>query len=476
MTSAPPASTETAPAPNLGLRGERGPVLIAVMASVALVALDATVIATAVPSVVKDLGGFDQFPWLFSIYLLTQAVSVPIYGKLADQFGRKPMMLFGIGVFLLGSVLCGSAWSLGSLIAFRAVQGLGAGAVQPIAMTIIGDLYSVAERAKITGYVAGVWGASSVIGPSLGGLLTEYTSWRWIFWINIPVAVLAAWLLVKHFAERTEPTPRTVDYLGATLVAGGFGLLILGLLEGGVAWDWSSGASVAVLGAGVLLLVAAGFVERRAAEPVLPGWVFTDRVLIGANLAALTVGALLFAFSSYVPTYVQTVIGTGPLVAGLALAALTVGWPVAATYSGRIYLAIGFRATALIGTAFTLAGTLLAAWLLGPSANVWQVAGAMVVVGFGLGLVNSPLIVALQSAVGWTRRGVATGTNMFARSIGSALGVAVFGAVANTTLAHGTDRAHVATASQHVYTGLIVVAVLMIVAVLLVPRKVPAAE
>ncbi|HEY0475109.1 MAG TPA: MFS transporter, partial [Kribbella sp.] len=197
-------TTERIDRASVGLRSERGPILLAVMLSIGLVAIDATILATAVPSVVKDLGGFTQFPWLFSIYLLAQAVSVPIYGKLADQRGRKPMMLLGVGLFVLGSVLCGFAWSMPALIAFRLIQGLGAGAIQPIGMTIVGDIYSVAERAKVQGYIASVWGIASFIGPTLGGVFSDYVSWRWIFFVNIPLGLAAAWVLTRRFHEKVE--------------------------------------------------------------------------------------------------------------------------------------------------------------------------------------------------------------------------------------------------------------------------------
>ena len=198
MTSTPTRATTA----GVGLRSGRGPVLIALMLSVALVALDSTIIATAVPSIVRQLGGFNQFPWLFSIYLLTQAVTVPLYGKFADLRGRRPVLFFGIGVFLLGSVLCGVAWSMPTLIAFRGLQGIGAGAVLPMTTTIVGDQYSVAERAKVQGYIASVWGIASVVGPTLGGLFAQYLTWRWIFFVNLPIGALAVWMLARHFSEQ----------------------------------------------------------------------------------------------------------------------------------------------------------------------------------------------------------------------------------------------------------------------------------
>ncbi|HEX5407956.1 MAG TPA: MDR family MFS transporter [Pseudonocardiaceae bacterium] len=424
----------------VGFRSERGPVLAALMLCTGLVALDSTIIATAVPSIVRDLGGFAQFPWLFSIYLLTQAVTVPLYGKLADVVGRKPVMFFGIAVFLLGSVLCGVAWSMPALIAFRAVQGVGAGAVQPMSMTIVGDLYTVEERARVQGYLASVWGVAAVLGPALGGVFSEYASWRWIFFVNLPLGAVASVVLARRFQEKLAQRKRhRIDFAGAGTLTAGCSLLILGLLEGGVGWAWTSTTSIVILATGAVLLVVFVLVELHTAEPVLPLWVFRRRVLTGGMLATFGVGALLIGLSSYVPTYVQGVLGTGALVAGFALAALSVGWPIAATFSGRIYIRIGFRNTALIGSVFVITGAVLCA-LLPENAQVWQVGGAAFVVGVGLGLTASPTLVAAQSVVGWDRRGVVTGTNMFARSMGSAVGAAVFGAIVNSSL--GNRLAH----------------------------------
>jgi EmrB/QacA subfamily drug resistance transporter len=459
----------------VGFRSERGPVLIGIMLSTGLVAIDATVIATAVPSVVAELGGFAEFPWLFSVYLLAQAVTVPVYGKLADVFGRKPVMLFGIGLFLVGSVLCGGAWSMGALIAFRAVQGLGAGAVQPMSMTIVGDLYSLEERAKVQGYIASVWAVSSVVGPTLGGIFSEYVSWRWIFFVNIPLCLIAAATIGLRFHERVDRRRPRIDYAGAGALTVALTLLILGLLEGGQAWAWGSPQSVGVLGAGAVLLGVFVAIERRAADPVVPLRLLRNRLLVATNLVAACVGAVLLGLTSYVPTFVQDVLGTGPLVAGFALAALTLGWPISASQSGRVYLRIGMRSTALIGAAVVILGSALLL-LLDESSSVFQVGATSFVIGLGMGFTAAPTLIAAQSAVRWQQRGVVTGTNMFFRSAGSAVGVAVFGALVNATLGGaGVDSDHVppgalTAAVHHVFLGTAVLAVVMLAGALLMPR------
>jgi MFS family permease len=466
----------TMPAEGVGFRSKRGPVLIALMLSTGLVAIDATVVATAVPAIVHDIGGFTSFPWLFSAYLLAQAVSVPVYAKLSDTIGRKPIMLIGIGLFLLGSILCGAAWSMPALIAFRVVQGLGAGAVQPMAITIAGDIYTLAERAKVQGYLASVWAVSSVVGPTLGGVFASLGIWRGIFLVNIPLCLVAGWMLVRSFHENIEPVKHRVDYLGSGLLTVSLTLLILGALEGGQAWAWDSGISDAVFAGGALLFVAFILVERRAAEPVLPSWVVSRRLLATTAMVAFGVGAVMLGITSYVPTFLVGALSTSPIVAGLALAALTIGWPISASQSGRLYLRIGFRNTALIGITVTVIGTgVLAVTASVP--NVALVAVSCFIVGLGLGLVATPTLIAAQTSVEWNERGVVTGTNLFARSIGSSIGVAVFGAIANAVYAgtpHGdTDPHTIVAASSAVFLAVMIAAVLTVVAVIGMPATKP---
>ncbi len=462
----------TARAQGVGFRSERGPILIALMLSTGLVAIDSTIVATAVPSIVRDVGGFSSFPWLFSAYLLAQAVSVPIYGKLSDMVGRKPIILTGIGLFLLGSILCGVAWSMPSLIAFRALQGLGAGAVLPVSITIAGDIYSLEERAKVQGYLASVWAVSSVVGPSLGGVFSALGIWRGIFLVNIPLCILAGWMLVRTLHENVERAKHTVDYAGAALMAGSLGLLILGALQGGEAWEWNSPISFGVFGVGAVLLVIFILVERRAAEPILPSWVVSRRLLVTTALASFGVGAVMIGLTSYVPTFLEGSLAVSPLVAGLALAALTLGWPLSASQAGRFYLRIGFKVTGLIGISITVVGLSILALTAG-TPNVALIASSCFVVGLGLGLLATPTLIAAQSSVPWNERGVVTSTNMFARSIGSALGVAVFGAVANAIYSgnpggEGNGQAVVA-ASSAVFLAALVAGLLTVLAVLAMP-------
>jgi EmrB/QacA subfamily drug resistance transporter len=454
----------------IGLRSERGPVLVAVMLSTGLVAIDSTIIATAVPSIVRDIGGFAQFPWLFSIYLLAQAVSVPVYGKISDLFGRKPVILWGIGLFLIGSIMCGAAWNVWLLIAFRIVQGLGAGAIMPTTITIVGDLYSIQERAKVQGYIASVWGIASVVGPTLGGVFSEYVSWRWIFFVNVPLCLLAAGMIGRRFQEKVIPGRPAIDYRGAALLTTGLTLVVLGVLEGGQAWAWDSPASIAILAIGVAALIAFGVVERTAIEPVLPLWVFRRRLLITSGLVSASVGAILLGLSSYVPTYVQDVLGAGPLVAGFALATLLVGWPIAGSQAGKVYLRIGFRGCALIGSSIVLVGSAMML-LLGRHSSLYEVAGSCLVIGFGMGLTATPTLIAAQSSIGWGDRGVVTASNIFLRSLGSSVGVAIFGAIANATVGSDQpDPARLTTAVHHIFIGMVIIAALMIVMVALMPR------
>jgi multidrug resistance protein len=449
----------------VGFRSERGPLLLAMMVATGLVAIDSTVIATAVPSIVGDLGGFHSFPWLFSIYLVASAVTVPVYAKLADTVGRKPLILFGIGVFLLGSILCGFAWDMTSLIVFRAIQGIGAGAILPITITMVGDIYTLEERARVQGYLASVWAIAAVVGPTLGGVFAQLDLWRGIFFINVPLCLLAGWMIWSRFHENVERRAHRIDYAGAVLLTIAMTLLILGLLQGGTGWAWDSPQSLVVLGAGAIVLIAFVFVERRAAEPILPFWVLSRRLLFVTNLLGFCVGAVLIGLTEYVPTFLIVTTDAAPIVAGLALGALTIGWPVAAALAGWLYLKVGFRPTTILGAAILVLGTAaLALSTLAPS--IWTVAAVCFVIGAGFGFAAVPSLVAAQASVGWSERGVVTGTQMFFRTIGQAIGAAALGAIANAVVfsrgGEETDPATMSAAAGAVFLGGAIVAVVLL--------------
>jgi EmrB/QacA subfamily drug resistance transporter len=484
----------------------RGLILAALMCTMMLAAMDTTIVSTAIPQIVADLGGFRLFSWVFSIYLLAQTVTIPIYGKLSDLFGRKPVLIAGTLIFLAGSTACSLAWDMVSLIVFRGAQGLGAGAVMATVATLAGDLYSIRERAAVQGWLSSVWGIAAIVGPLLGGTFAEYISWRWIFLVNLPVGALALVLIGTFLREKFERGRPRIDYLGSALVLASVGTVIFGLLQGGQAWAWGSAQSMAVLVVAVMLLIATFRVERRAPEPVMPGWLWRRRVLAGSNLAVVGMGLVMMAPSSYLPTFLQSVQGLGPIAAGMVLASMSLGWPVASALSGRIYARIGFRDTALAGAVLILAAS--AGFLIMPSPQpVWGVVLDQIVLGAGFGLLSTPLLVGVQSVVGWGQRGVVTGANMFSRYLGQSIGAALFGAVFNAAIAGRLSRAPASVspnlpanvndvigalhdmgtasaagaylrdsidlATRHLFFGMAVIGVLVLLVVFVIPRDFP---
>jgi multidrug resistance protein len=476
------------------------------MVTMSLSAMDNTIVSTAVPQVVRDLGGFSLFSWVFSGYLLTQTVTIPVYGKLADLWGRKPVLIAGMIIFLTGSALCAGAWSMISLILFRGLQGLGAGSIMATVNTLAGDLYAIEERGRVQGWLSSVWGISAVFGPTLGGSLAQYASWRWIFLINLPLGAAAITLIVRYLHEQVSRTRHQIDFAGAVTILLAAGALIFGLLQGGVAWAWWSLPSVAVFAVAALAAAAAVIAERRAAEPIMPGWLWRRRALAGSGLASLGCGLLIIGPTAFLPTYGQVVLGLGAIGAGAVLAAMSFGWPLTSSQSARLFLRIGFRDTGLLG-----AGTCFAAiasfLLVSGHRSVWLPVADTFVLGMGLGLLSVCVVVGPQSTVRWNQRGVVTGAIMFCRSLGQSLGAAIFGAIFNATVqarlrtapaalqgrlphqvsavgtalgnpaalgrpAAGYLRGAIATATDHVYAGLALAALATIIVMLvIVPRN-----
>lgn len=460
-----------AAAARVGLRTERGPVLLALMLATSLVAMDATILATAASTIAGEFDAFARVPWLFSGYTLAQAVTVPVYGRLADVLGRKRLMMLGIGLFLTGSVLCALAPTMTVLIASRVVQGLGAGSIMPMSMTIASDIFTLAERAKAQGYLSSVWAIASVAGPTLGGVFSQFLTWRWIFWINVPLALAAALMILRRFREPARQGDREpVDAVGAVLLTAGSALVVLGLLQGGT---WGLAPTAGAIASGIVLLGLFVWRARRVRYPILDLRVLGRRIIWATTVVSFMVGVIVLGLSTYVPIYAQGVLGATPLVAGFALAALSVGWPLTSTYSGRVYLRIGFRYTSLVGAALVSAGAALAL-LLGTGTPIWQVGITCFVIGAGMGLSATPTLIAAQSSVAWAQRGAVTGTNVFSRSLGSAVGVAVFGAVVNAVTSTGADGmpggAALAAGVHLVFWCTLGVALLLTLAVLFMPR------
>lgn len=456
-------------------RDRRGPLLTAIMLSSALMAVDATVLATAVPSIVADLGEFSRYPWLFSGYLLAQAVTVPVFSKLADTYGRKPVILTGIAVFIIGSALAVVAPSMTALILCRIVQGIGAGAVQPMGQTIAGDIYSVRERAKVQGYLASVWAVSSMLGPLIGGLFSQYVSWRWIFAINIPLGLLAAVMVWRNFQEKVERTKHRVDIEGALVLTLGLTLLLLGLLEGGAAWEWTSTASLVCFLGGTVALVAFVLIERRAAEPVINLRLLSSRLIVHAVVISAAIGGIVLGLTSFVPTYLERTADATPVTAGIAVAALTIAWPLASANAGRIYIPWGFRASITLGSSIVLVGAVLLLLVVGQP-SVWLIVGVAVVLGAGMGFTGAPNVVAAQSSVGWSERAEVTGLTMFARSAGSAVAVAVFGTISNAIITGGDGEQDITTmidATTGVFYGVLVAAIILLIASWTLPKPRP---
>ncbi|WP_328363202.1 MFS transporter [Streptomyces sp. NBC_00445] len=415
---------------------KRGAVVAALMLAMALAALDSTIVSTAVPQIVGDLGGFSVFSWLFSGYLLAVTVTLPLYGKLSDTFGRKPVLIAGAVVFLLGSLLCAVAWNMGALIAFRIVQGLGGGALQGTVQTLAADMYPLKERPKIQSKLSTVWAVSAVAGPGIGGILAAYADWRWIFLINLPIGAVALWLIVRylHEPERERAARARVDWAGALAVFACGGVLLTALVQGGVAWPWLSPPSLALFGTGLALVAVVVIVERRAREPIIPGWVWRRRTIAAVNLALGALGLLMVAPTVFLPTYAQSVLGLAPVAAGFVLSVWTLSWPISAACSQHVYRRIGFRNTAMLGVG-SASLLLLAFPFLPYPGQAWQPALLMLLLGAALGLFQLPLLVGVQSTVGWEERGTTTASVLFCRQTGQTIGAAVFGAVANGVLA-----------------------------------------
>ena len=413
----------------------RGLVVAAIMASMAMIAIEATIVSTAMPQIAAQLGRINLYSWVFSSFLLTQTATTVVFGKLADIYGRKPIILIGIALFLFASVLAGFAWSMPSMIAFRLLQGIGAGAIQPVAMTVVADLFPGNQRGKVQGYLASVWALSAVVGPLLGSLIIHNLPWAWIFWINVPVGILAALGFIFFLHEDRRNRTVSIDVLGAVLFAVSISALMIALTE-----METTISRTAIFAIAISITTLAAFIwqERRAEAPMVAPDLWLKRPVAFANLAVFLASMSIMGLTTFLPMYVQTVLNGSPLVAGFALTMLLFGWPCGATIASRQFGRFGLRPIMIIGSLLIPVGTGLLV-LLTPSSSAMLAGAGSLIMGFGMGLLNIGALVLTQESVGWSERGSATASNIFSRNLGSTLGAAILGAVLAYGLAHSTN-------------------------------------
>ena len=403
-------------------RPRRRAVTAGLLLGMSLGALEATVVATAMPTVIATLGGLAHYSWVFSAYLLTSTASVPIWGRLSDLYGRRRMYLAGIAIFLVGSAICGVSTSMGMLIAARALQGLGAGAIIPLSMTIIGELYALSERARIQAVFSGVWGVASILGPLVGGYITDTISWRWVFYLNLPFGLLAMGVLMAAYPPMQRPSTVRVDWLGASLLFGGISALLvaIGGDVGADAW-WFAGAALMMLGGFVMT-------ERRASDPILPMGLLKQPLMARTLIVVFFTGTAIFGGITFIPLFVQGVMGATATEAGQVLTPLFLGWVVMSIAGARFTVRLGYRRLAVAGCAMLTLGFVGLTTLNADSGR-----GTVLVAGFlmgsGMGLSMLSVLLAVQHGVAREHLGLATSLNQFSRSVGAAIGVAALGAL-----------------------------------------------
>jgi len=423
---------------------QRKLILWACIAALFSAAVESTIVATAMPTITADLGGFSLLAWVFAAFMLTQAVTIPIFGRLADIYGRKRVLFFGLGIFLIGCVLCGFAPSMLMLVIFRAVQGIGAGAIAPVTLTIIGDTFPSVERARVQPYVAGMYAVSSVVGPLLGALIVEHMSWELIFWFSVPLGLIAVVMLKVFYKENPRVVNHTIDIPGALLLMASITGVLVALLQADSLGWWI----LPLISASVLVFLLFLRVERRSPEPLLPPDLWRDRTLLVSNVGNLGIGTALMGVSAFIPIFIEGVMNKPVLVAGITLSVMSLSWPLSSTIASRVMLRTTYRTTAIPGAGMLVFGSLLVAILASVPADIsarvlggWWPAVGVFFIGAGLGAINTPFHISMQEAA-VSLRGMATATQQFMRMAGGTLGMAILGMVLNLSLAVKAPGAH----------------------------------
>jgi EmrB/QacA subfamily drug resistance transporter len=405
-------------------------VTIGIMLSLFLASMESTVVATAMPTIVGQLGGLEHYSWVFSAFMLASTTTVPLYGKLSDLYGRRNIYLAAMALFLVGSILCGQAQNMTQLIFARSVQGIGAGGIAPLAFILIGEMFTLEQRAKMQGFFSGVWGVSSIAGPLLGGFIVDQLSWHWVFFVNIIPGLLAAGLVSFAWIDQPRNHARpAIDYAGAALLTSSIVILLVGLMDLGTAFSWL------LIGIAVVLFVLLLWVESRASDPILPISLFRQDRLFATTIAhGIFSGWALFGTISYIPLFVQSVIGTSATQAGLTITPLLLGWVMASIIGTRLLLRTGYYKLSITGTSLLFVGAVLLATVnMNTSQTLLMI--YITIMGIGMGLAIPSFLIAVQTTVERRQLGTATSTIQFSRSIGGTLGVSAMGAALGMRLA-----------------------------------------